>query len=440
MQKFSFDFFIITSFLLLLWGMLKPERVLQYPFFMGGIFVAFLVPQAIVIIRYPGPAPITSIYRILLYGALCAVMCVIGYSFNVKEEWLASIDGVVNPHKLLKVGFILAIFGTLCQLILGNIEIETRYGGWTGPATILAFLSGTIWFGFSIFLLHGLYWRRFYSIVLATLTFLVISPSIFDLGRRQITATTVIILGLALFFTRRILPPRWLVLVLILSTTFLIPVVGQMRGGFWGELFTGNLSFEDVRRPFERLQEGKTLELRNAALMAEQAVLTGRYGYGTGIWNSIVFQYVPAQWFGREFKESFYIRLVQPDFQNLFNYKRPTGTTFTGLGDSFQEFSYLGCLLFALIAYLFKYLWISSVYRNSIYAQILYMSLVSSALLAVTHGIGRFTNEAIFRLIMISIIIQFSRHKPVLHSSEQCCSSITAASQQASQSEDNNSY
>jgi hypothetical protein len=417
MQIFAFDLFIASCLWLLIWGMLKPDRVLQYPFFMGAIFFAFLVPQATALLNNPGAAPLISVYRILIYGALCAIMCSIGYRFKPKEQWLAKLDGVINPKRLFYSGLFLAAFGTLCQLSLGVITIQTTSSGiWTGPATIIYLLASTIWPGISVLLLYGLYWRKPSSLILAALAASTILPAIIDSGRRQTTATLVILLCLGLFFTRRIIPPRFLVLLVIFITTFLILLFAQMRGGFWNSLFTGELVLEDFRNAYAGLQEGKILELRNAALITEYAELTGQYGYGTGFWNDIVFQYVPAQWFGRAFKDSLYLRLTRTNFQDLFYYQRPTGTTSTGLGDSFAEFSYFGCFIFGFIGYFFKHLWISAVYRTSIYSQILYMGLVSSALIAVTHGIGRFINEAIFQFICLLFIIRFSREKDdILH-------------------------
>jgi len=389
---------------------LEPDRILQYPFFMGAIFSVFLVPQAIALLNNPGVAPLSSVYRIFIYGALCAIMCSVGYRFKPKEQWLARLDGQVHPKRLFYSGLFLAIFGVLCQLALGVITIQTTASGtWTGPATIIYFFGGTIWPGISILLLHGLYWKKPNSLILAAFAISTIIPAIFDTGRRQPTAALLILICLGLFFTRRIIPPRLLVLLFVFITMFLILFIAQMRGEFWSSLFTGELMIEDFRNIYSGFHEGKILELRNAALITEHAEITGQYGYGRGFWDRIVFQYVPAQWFGRDFKSSLYLMSEQTNFQDLFAYKRPTGTTSTGLGDSFGEFSYFGCFIFGFIGYFFKHLWVSAVYRGSIYSQVLYMGLVGSALLGVTHGIGRFINELIFQLLCLFLIISLSK-------------------------------
>ena len=308
--------------------MVKPQRVLQYPFFMDSMFVAFLMPQATALVNNPGAAPISSVYRILFYASLCAMMCWLGYGLKPHSQWLDKLDGIPNPKRLAYAGIALSAFGTLCFLLLCTISIQkTSAGTWTGPATILLLFSGCGLTGVTILLLHGMYYRQRKSLIIAALAFSPFLPAILESGRRQLTATFFITIALAIFFTYRIIPPRWLVLTLVIATVALIPIVGLMRGGFWDALFSGTLTVAEVQAVFDELQEGKILELRNAALLAEGAEITGLYGYGSGFWNSIVFQYVPGQWFGQQFKSSLYIVLPSFDLQELFNYTTSAGTT-----------------------------------------------------------------------------------------------------------------
>jgi hypothetical protein len=63
------------------------------------------------------------------------------------------------------------------------------------------------------------------------------------------------------------------------------------------------------------------------------------------------------------------------------------------------------------MGYLFKNLWIISVNPNSIVFRVLYMGLVSPAMVSVTHGVGRFFQEAIFQAGLVGLATYYSRMK-----------------------------
>jgi hypothetical protein len=96
---------------------------------------------------------------------------------------------------------------------------------------------------------------------------------------------------------------------------------------------------------------------------------------------------------------------------DLYGYAWHPGTTATGIGDSFVEFGYLGCLSFALIGYFFNNLWVSAYYYKSLFSSLLYISLISSAMVALTHGIGRFLQEFIFNFSVIILVIFYSKNR-----------------------------
>ncbi|NJL10711.1 MAG: hypothetical protein HC908_12495 [Calothrix sp. SM1_7_51] len=156
--------------------------------------------------------------------------------------------------------------------------------------------------------------------------------------------------------------------------------MGGLRGDIWKILFSGNWSDINFSAGLEDVLSGRVLELRNAAMLMEAGIKTGKFGYGTGIWNSIIFQYVPGQIFGQEFKKSLYINLTNYNLGELFGFNISNGSTVTAIGDTFVEFSYLGCLTFAIVSYFFKNLWVSAIIYRSTYSQILYAGLISPVL------------------------------------------------------------
>lgn len=414
MAEIYLNILTITCLALIVWGVLRVERIYQYPFFMGSMFLSFILPQAIALIHNPGAASLEAVERVFLFSSMCAAACWIGYEVKPNRNWLANLNITIDERKLFIGGIALMAQGYFFNFLLSRTAIQTAANGnWTGPATIYLFLGQVINIAFAIFLLQLLKHPNIINITCAAISGWPLLQSVLG-GRRQPTMTLVIIIGLSLWMTRRIVPPRWSVIIALLFMTILIPLFGEVRSGFWDLVFSGN--WQEVsaiaQKAFNQLLQGELLEIRNAALLMDVVERTGLYGFGSGYWDSIIFQYVPGQIVGFEFKESLQVNLFDKYVEYLssfYGYTIPNGYTITGVGDSFIEFSYFGCLTFGLIAYLFKNLWISSVYQKSTFSRILYMGLVSPAMVGLTHGIGRFLQEAIFQAIFIGLVTFYAR-------------------------------
>ena len=408
------DLLIIICICLLGWGVIRVERIYQYPFFMGSIFISFLLPQVFALIKNPGLVDQEALERVLLMSCLCAAACWIGYERKPNKRWLAKLNVVIDERKLFRAGIFLMAQGYFFGFLLsGTVIHKVESGTWTGPATIYIFFSKVIYIAFGIFILQALKKPKPINLIFTVIAGIPLVQTIL-VGRRQATMTFLIIVGLSLWLVRRYIPPRFLVITAIIMMTLVIPVLGHLRSGFWDLLFSGN--WQEIlsvsQDSFATLQEGETLELRNAALLMDAVEKEDLYGYGMGFWDAMVFQYVPGQIVGYELKKSLQFKLITRDLLiNLYNYSIPSGTTTTGVGDTFIEFSYLGCLTFALIGYFFKNLWISSFYYKSTTSRLLYMGLVSPAMVGITHGIGRFLQEAIFQVIFVILVAYYSRDK-----------------------------
>ena len=416
MSRILLDLLIIVCASLLIWGVVQPARIYQYPFFMSAIFTTFLIPQAFSLVSVPGLASTEAIERVLFFSCLCIAMCWVGYQPKPSLKVLRRLSFEVDENKLARAAFVLAGVGYSANLLLNNTTIQmAENGNWTGPATIYFFFAQVLFISFSIFLLQSLKKPNFANLALTAISALPIVNTIIFNGRRQPTMTFLGVIGLAFWMMHRRLPPRWLVVTAVLSLAFLIPVLGTLRGGFWDLLLSGDWQsvISSSQESFSTLLEGNVLELRNAAMLIDAAEHTGRYGYGTGIWDSIVFQFVPGQIVGYGVKEAlqFNISVSLKDLAALYGYLAPNGATATGIGDSFADFSYLGCFIFALIGYLFKTLWISSVYYRSTFSTLMYMGLFSPAMLSLTHGTGRFFQEGIFQLIFIGLAVNYAKVK-----------------------------
>jgi hypothetical protein len=61
------------------------------------------------------------------------------------------------------------------------------------------------------------------------------------------------------------------------------------------------------------------------------------------------------------------------------------------------------------MAILFKNLWTSLTVSNSIVSTLLYISLITPAMIGVTHGIGAFINQFIFNAGISFFVFYYSR-------------------------------
>jgi hypothetical protein len=413
MKEIYFYLFIGICSSILMWGMIRLERVYQYPFFMGAIFVSFILPQASALVNSSSYSlPSTAVEKVLLYSCMCASMCWTGYQFyRPKEKWLSKLDLNLDNHKLFKSAVLFLVVGNLCHFILSRINIQTANSGgtWTGPATILIFIAGVLNIALPIFLFVALRSPTVINITLTVLAAIPLLQAIILYGRRQPTMILLLIIGMSLFLVKKYIPPRWAFIIFVISAALIIPVLGALRGDFWSLLFKGDweTAWSATQKSLNVITKGEILELRNAAYMIDGADLTNTYGYGTGFWDSIVFQYVPGQIVGFDVKKSFQFG-SSLNLREIYGYSAPTGSTTTGIGDSYAEFGYFGCLIFAAIGCMFKTLWFS-IYRGSIFSALLYIGLISSAMVGITHGISRFLQEFIFQTGVMYLVAKYSQ-------------------------------
>ena len=408
--------FISACLGLIFWGLIRLERAYQYPFFMGSMFIAFIVPQAFVLLKNPDPATPEALERLFLMAFLCAFMCWFGYQFSPNKMWLDKLNVAVNDKKLFNAGVFLLVIGLISRYSIGLVTIERsgHSNGLTGSATILWFFGRLLYIAFGIFLMELLKRPNIQNFIFTGLAAYFPLLSTIHSGRRQPTMTFLLIIGLCFWFIRKTIPPRWFFVSAIAAIIFLIPLFGANRSIVKDTI---NQDWESIEitaeKATENLQAQNFLELKNAAILMDAASKTGMYGYGTAYWDAAIFQFFPGQIFGHGLKNTLQLKLGLSHYKYLFGYRIVPGSTNTGIGDAFAEFDYFGCLIFAFIGYLYKHLWISANYYNSTLSKLLYIGLGSPAMVTITHGTQRFVQEALFQLIFVGFIVIYAKRKTV---------------------------
>jgi len=216
---------------------------------------------------------------------------------------------------------------------------------------------------------------------------------------------------LALWFGRRKAFPRALGLAGMLAGALVIASTGDYRKI---SLDREGPSIErikqiDVVGNLERLMAKGGEEMRNAVYKIHAIDHNMILDFGAFHWNTLVFNYIPAQIVGAEFKQLFILPIEDP---YAFTGHTPhTGTTETGMADAFGSFWYLGAFKFFLIALLMKRCYRSAM-LGFIPAQLFYMLLMSSSLLSFTHHTQVIVSAWVHMVIFLFPVLLWAR-RPV---------------------------
>jgi hypothetical protein len=162
--------------------------------------------------------------------------------------------------------------------------------------------------------------------------------------------------------------------------------------------FIGNL---------QQLTQHGGLEMTNAAYNIAATDEAMSFDFGIFNWNTLVFNYVPAQLVGHDFKEFLIIDIGDSAFSH-FGYTSNVGTTETGMSDAFGSFWYFGSLKFFLIGYLLSITYRSAMAGN-VTAQICYMIVIPYSLHAITHHTQWFFSPWVHMAIFLLPVLLLAR-------------------------------
>ena len=382
---------------LLLQGMLRRGAIYGYPFLAGAVFVGWALPQLIGLSseRFLPPGALEST---LVMASLCAAMCWLG-AVAARPPYRKPV-WAYDDNRLLVVSAGLSLIGGYFYYAITQLPEElTSVSGWTGLPVAYLFFARLLTYGFAIAVLMFARSRSRVALLIVLFDAVFYFDRIVIAGRRQDTGEVALIILLAWWFQRGRCIPRPLMLaglvvgaLFVNSTSDYRSASGQKEGPKWNEIadidFMGNL---------QKLTEHGGPELMNAAYIIAAVDRTLNFDVGIPHWNALVFAYVPAQLVGKEFKDSLYLPYENwrgssdapsPAYEQFLYVPLP-GSTITGFADTYASFWYFGCLEFFAIAYCMQKLWWWA-RGGSFLAQLLYMLMLMSALLVITHGTDAF--------------------------------------------------
>lgn len=382
----------------------RPARIFEFPAFMAFTFAVFVLPQAVSLISFPGDIDAESVSAVLAMCCLCMFACIAGYRLAPSRLMVHWASRRIDLGKLFHAGVVFAVTGLGMRAVLAGTEVQYAggTGGMTGTGTLVLFFQQLAYPGFAILLFCALR-RPHLPLIAATLISLIVPLGDVVVGRRENLAILLLTIGLALFYERRVVPPRAAIAAALLFGMLAIPATYQYRQYAAAEDWAGVTNIDLVDNFKRFVGEESILELRNAAAVVESTRRLGSYQFGMGYWNHLVFRFVPAQLVGADLKRSLMFEVWDVTLGTESGFRFPRGSTMTGMGDTFAQFGWLGCLYFVFMAVLFKGLWQASLSRDAMFARVMYVLTVTSGMRAVTHWTADFLPGLIYFSVFVGL-------------------------------------
>ncbi len=371
---------LATVLALLLWGFARNERMYQFPFLIGVITFAFILPQIPSLADDPF-LPEGAYVRTISFTILCLAMCWVGWSTNAKPY--SFFRWSFDEKKLLVAAYVLSLTGAYFYFRLSRLPGDVSVGVQMSGAPV-------IWLFFARFMNYGLaiaalcLARRFswWTVLIIGIDMVFYLDRIVVTGKRAEAVELIVMFALAFWFYRGFVLPRTLVFIGMVVGMVMMSSMADYRdvtransAPVWEDI--GRI---DIMANFDNLLKEGGPEMRNAVLRIYNTDQAMEFDYGLFHWNRLVFNYVPAQLVGDKLKES--LRAELPSLGREYN--PLTGTTETGMADAFSSFWYFGMFKFLLLSYVMHRIWISA-NTGELSAQLVYILSIVPAMHAISH-------------------------------------------------------
>ena len=368
-------------------GMVHLDRVYQVPFGAAAVFGGFIAPPLFGLLNVDY-LPEWALERYLFMCILCLAMIWLGDSLARRNSPVEAEPATYDAHSWLLAATLLVLVGGAAYAKSRSL-FESGMAMNEGLPVALDFAVALLRYGFVMALIYYLSTRNPYALAVVGFAGLYYVDRIVFFGRRGIAISFAFIVAGAVWFVLGKRLPRAVILAAIACATVFVFTVAAYRSVAvsttgqrdWSRLWEVNV-FEQLR---ENTREGSSETTCGIYLLAASAEARA-YDFGLYHWNRLVFNFVPAQLFGRDLKESLILPVPDPRelAQSEFGYVSKGGTTATGMVDCYASFWYLGCLKFLVIAYIMQRFYQRAI-NGGIMAQVIYLHLMGVTLETITH-------------------------------------------------------
>jgi hypothetical protein len=357
--------------------------------------------------------PADGMLWLVIMVVLCLGASLIGWRIGTKQQRpAASLAPFQDRRDLAKLFWPVAgltAFMVALQIMIRMQPLEAREQvQWSGPLTIIVFFLSLQVTSLFLSLLIVTRERSARAFILVGLNILLGVTSAFVAIRRGAMIDFGLAAVAALWFgARRRVPISLLVAAILGMGAVAYAIVPLRMAASQIEARTGSsvgLLSPEVWKQVDFASEvqrssRRAIDLSNAVYLIDYANKWGEFTLGRQSWDRFVFQWVPAQILGAEFKKALMFEkgLDYEQIDAEYGFATTGGTTPTGFGFAYQEFGPFGFFYFLLIGILMGRLW-ARAETGDVWAQTLYVSFAGSALLSVTH-------HAMWLIVMIPLYL-----------------------------------
>jgi len=411
MSIFLFICLVVLCLAIFFEGIVNHSRIYQFPFWASAVFLGFIAVSLLGFLRVHY-LPDWGLERYIIMSILSMVAIWLGDD-AARREQIATHTPIEYDDKRWLIGSAALIFIGLAAYLKNCALFQADFRMDTGTTVAVGFFVTLLRYGFIMAVIHFFKTKNYYSLALIAISGFYYFDRIVLAGRRQIMIELVFVVILSLWFVKRLLVPRTLVITGVILFATLNFSTGTYRSIVVSR--TGERDLAELREVDWLAAASETLPEGGSEVTAGIYYMAGvanemAFDYGGKHWNSLVFNYVPAQIVGTEIKESLYLTL--PDISLLaekyYGYTANFGSTVTGMVDCFGSFWYFGAMKFFVIAYVMQLLYRYSRNGNTL-ALVLYLFMMTMALHAITHSTGWFVSPWIHITIFWLPVIYWSR-------------------------------
>lgn len=408
----------MSAVLVALREFLRRGGYVTLPFLTSTMFLSWYLPQAWTLMDYPGLAH-GSLVRLFFMSLLCFWALVLGWRRGLVGGWRRPQPLVVPMRRLFIPVFAITLFAMAMRLLIEMQPTEVRtMGQWTGIITIIAFFASVSVVSMALSIAMLLTKRTWTTITLFALNLSIYLPLIFIYFRRSDMFEFMLATLLGLLFARGRVVPRAGIVGALVAGLFLVNGIGQLRA-LSGAYHLGPSGTIETRLPtlreivaidwFSTLDHRDRIdrsEVMNAAIGLQAVAYHGTFTAGAQFWNRLVHAYVPGQFVGHELKRDLMLgdHALEIARSELY-FDKHTGTTATGFLAPYQDFWFVGCLVWWLTGYVMGR-FMHHALNGSLIAYTLYAATITNAILVTTHfGYHLFSQS--FLILLAVIFVRF---------------------------------
>lgn len=404
MADFVFWCVIAACGLAAILGLRKRSGYLEFPTLVAAVFLGWVVPQLWQVRQAVGLVELEYFVILNLFTLACFLSIHLGWNWgvNVARRELPSFRFRIPSYKaLVRIGVVMSTVAWVMQIGMGmRSPEELNMTQWSGPLTIMYFLFNVKVISLFLSMYLAMRYKSTASYVLLAANVALYIPLILIYFRRRAMVEMFTCFTLAVWFARRMIIPRAIIICGIPIAALVIFGVGALRDiasetGEWTMPSLGEVMAIDFWSLTPFATDHATPELTNALYLVRLADQWDFHTYGAGSWNRLIFQYIPAQVVGPDLKNWLMFDLgVAEHLYNQFYYEGRTGATSTAMGDAYLEFGFLGVVFFVGTAYIMGRWWVRA-NRGDVWAATLYACGLAPALIMPTAYAFYFFNVMI---------------------------------------------